>query len=193
MAHIHTGPQEHDTTTSAYIVRMQDDEPLVLVHMHRKFGKLMQAGGHIELTETPWSAVAHELEEETGYRLSELSVLQPTPDKVTVKNAVVHPVPLLVNTHRISDEHFHTDLCYAFVARSVPQHAPAEGESEDLRWLTLPEYRQAVDEGTALEDAYDIYKLIVEQYLERYTWVHADEFTTDDPSTMGATESIIRR
>ncbi len=33
----------------------------------------MQVGGHIELDETPWQAVEHELREESGYTLAELS------------------------------------------------------------------------------------------------------------------------
>ena len=111
MPHIHTQDGQHDITVSAYIVRMQDDEPLVLVHMHRKLGKLMQAGGHIELAETPWAALAHELAEETGYQLNELSVLQPTKQLPTLEHAVIHPVPLLVNTHRVNAEHYHSDLC----------------------------------------------------------------------------------
>ena len=188
MPHIHTGPGEHDVTISAYIVRMQDDEPLALVHMHRKFNKLMQAGGHIELTETPWAAVAHELAEETGYRLQELSVLQPTARNVQVTNAVVHPVPLLVNTHRISGNHFHTDLCYAFVARSQPLSRPAEGESTDLRWLTLPELHSAVSEGEAMADMAGIYEQTITRFLEAYEWVPADTFSIEDPDTLSAEE-----
>lgn len=188
MPHIHTNPGEHDTTTSAYIVRMQDDEPVVLVHMHRKFQKLMQAGGHIELTETPWAALAHELVEETGYTLGELSVLQPNAHRVTVANAVTHPTPFLVNTHKISADHYHTDLCYAFVARTTAAASPAEGESQDLRWLTMAELKAAVDDGTALEDMYGIYREIIDYALTEYEWVHADEFTTDEPQDAGAFE-----
>lgn len=191
MPHIHTGPGEHDMTTSAYIVRMQDDEPLVLVHMHKKFGKLMQAGGHIELTETPWATIAHELMEETGYVLGELSVLQPTAHRVFVENAVVHPTPFLVNTHKISDDHYHTDLCYAFVAQSEPSALPDEGESQDLRWLTMSELKSAVDDGAALEDMYQIYREIVDRGMLDYEWVHADEFTIDEPQEIGVIEKRV--
>ncbi len=181
MPHIHTLNGQHDITVSAYIVRMQDDEPLVLVHMHRKLGKLMQAGGHVELTETPWAALAHELAEETGYRLDELSVLQPMKNLPLLEHAVVHPVPLLVNTHRVNTEHYHSDLCYAFVARAVPAQAQAEGEADDIRWLTLAELQREVASGTALEDVYRIYAHIVTECLEQYEWVHADLFSTADP------------
>ena len=181
MPHIHTLDGQHNITVSAYIVRMQDDEPLVLVHMHRKLGKLMQAGGHIELAETPWAALAHELAEETGYQLNELSVLQPTKQLPTLEHAVIHPVPLLVNTHRVNAEHYHSDLCYAFIARAIPARAQAEGEADDIRWLTLPELQCEVASGTALEDVYEIYTHIVTQCLERYEWVYADAFSIADP------------
>ncbi len=181
MPHIHTESGQHDITISAYIVRMQDDEPLVLVHMHRKLGKLMQAGGHIELNETPWASVAHELAEETGYRLNELSVLQPSKRVPSLEHAIVHPVPLLVNTHRVNIDHYHSDLCYAFIARAVPAQAQAEGEADDIRWLTLSELKEQVDAGIALDDVYQIYQHVVIECLEQYEWVHADTYSTAEP------------
>jgi 8-oxo-dGTP pyrophosphatase MutT (NUDIX family) len=76
MAHIHTEPNQHDFTASAFIVRDDMDEPRVLLHMHRKLGRLLQPGGHIELHEHPWDSIAHELQEETGYMLADVEVLQ---------------------------------------------------------------------------------------------------------------------
>jgi len=63
MAHIHTQPGQHDHTASAYIVRTDFDEPKIMLHLHRKIGKYLQFGGHVELHETPWQAVVHELRE----------------------------------------------------------------------------------------------------------------------------------
>lgn len=45
MPHINVKPGQRDITVSTYIVRLERGEPLCLVHMHRKVGKLMQAGG----------------------------------------------------------------------------------------------------------------------------------------------------
>jgi len=64
MAHIHTAPNQHDHTVTAYIIRIDKDEPRALLHMHKKLNVLLPVGGHIELDETPWAAMAHELEEE---------------------------------------------------------------------------------------------------------------------------------
>lgn len=77
MAHIHTEPGQHDHTASGFIVRTDTPEPTLILHRHKKTGKYMQFGGHIELDETPWQAVRHELMEESGYDLSDLQILQP--------------------------------------------------------------------------------------------------------------------
>ena len=154
MSHIHTGPGQHDLTVSAYVVR-SDDVPRVLLHRHKTQGVLMQPGGHVELDEDPWSALARELTEETGYALGQLSVLQPSTRVRQLGGAAVHPQPVCVQTHKsdavpipldISPAHWHTDLTYALVVEGPPAGTPAPGESRDLRWLTR-------DELAALSDA----------------------------------------
>lgn len=96
----------------------------------------MPIGGHVELDETPWQAVAHELEEESGYELQQLQLLQPALRLRRMGSAVVHPQPVAVNTHALPNEHFHSDLTYAFVADGAPTKPLADNESDDIRWLT---------------------------------------------------------
>jgi 8-oxo-dGTP diphosphatase len=141
MPHIHSDDFQHDLTTSAYIVRTDFPEPMLLVHMHKKVGKLLQPGGHVELSENPWQAIAHELVEETGYEFSQLKVLQPKDRIKSLSTAALHPIPVCVNTHEYMKgaKHFHTDINYAFVASANPAGMPVEGESHDLRWVTLEE------------------------------------------------------
>ncbi|MGH7926471.1 MAG: NUDIX domain-containing protein [Candidatus Binatia bacterium] len=138
MAHIHTQPGQHDHTASAFIVRIDGDEPRLLLHLHKKLGTLLQFGGHIELHENPWQAVAHEIFEESGYALKQLRLLQP-PDRIKVlSGAVLHPSPVCYSTHPFNDdlEHFHTDATFAFVTNEPPQYAISDGESADVRLLT---------------------------------------------------------
>lgn len=168
MPHIHTEPDQHDMTVSAYIVRLDGPEPQCLVHMHRKIDKLMQVGGHIELTQTPWQAVAAELREETGYEVSELKVLQPIAQPPKLSDGVVHPTPFLVNTHRINEGHYHSDLCYAFQAAATAGSKPAAGESTELRWLTLSELHAMAAGGTALQDVVDIYAFLLDNKASFY-------------------------
>lgn len=186
MPHIHTLPDQHDMTVSAYIVRVDQSEPLCLVHMHRKMGKLMQAGGHIELSETPWQSITHELVEETGYTLSELKVAQHTAERIEQGVNINHPVPFCMNTHSVGNEHFHSDLCYGFVAEGPAAQLPAEGESVDLRWLSLADMAAAVRSGEALEDMWHMYEFLVRN-LDSYVLVPATEFSTSKPTTAIAT------
>ena len=78
MPHIHTAPVEHVFTASAYIIRLDQKEPMLLLHKHKKLHVFLQFGGHIEPHETPWEAITHELLEESGYELGQLELLQPT-------------------------------------------------------------------------------------------------------------------
>ena len=141
MPHIHTEPGQYDFTISAFIVRYVDDVPRILLHMHRKHHKLLPVGGHIELNESPWSALEHELQEEAGYELARLQVLQPR-ERIAIdryERIRVIPVPIHINSHMIMEGHFHTDSSYALIADSEPTTLPHEDESQDLRWLTRNE------------------------------------------------------
>lgn len=150
MPHIHTNPGQHDHTASAFILRTpldarpSFDNIRLLVHMHKKFGVLLQPGGHIELNETPWDAINHEIQEETGFDMEQLYLLQPN-DRYAVKtlshpNSILHPIPFFHNTHDAGEDgHRHTDITYLFVTNEEPRHELAEDESQDLRWLTLDE------------------------------------------------------
>lgn len=186
MPHIHTEPNQHDMTISGYIVRVDQPDPLCLVHMHRKMGKLMQIGGHIELNQTPWQAVADEVEQESGYGFSELKVVQPQIERVVAAGSVVHPLPFTMNTHNVGNDHFHSDLCYGFVAEGPAANAAADGESTDLRWMTIAELDAAVAAGDALPDTVEIYRSLVAN-LGKYARVAATEFSLDKPSVPVAT------
>lgn len=181
MPHIHTEPDQHDMTISAYVILVGQGEPKVFVHMHLKHHKLLQVGGHIELNETPWHAVARELAEESGFTMDELQVLQPDDQPVVVADAVVHPVPVLMNTHKISDDHYHSDLCYAFVTKRPPVHHADDGESTDIRWLTMAELRDQVKQGVAARDVATQYEHIIAHYLDTYARIPADHYSLDKP------------
>lgn len=136
MGHIHTKAGQIDQTVSAYIIRRDGDDTYIMLHTHKKLGMLLPVGGHVELHETPWGALAHELEEESGYSMSDLEVLQPSLRIGALKNLIVHPQPFVVQTHEAGSSHYHTDMGYIFVAQAHPARRVAEGESDDIRWLT---------------------------------------------------------
>lgn len=143
MPHIHTEPGQHDQTVSALIIRLDTPQPQLLLHLHKKYGKWMQPGGHIELSESPWQAVLHEITEETGYVLDQLQLLQPSERLQSINGAVVHPVALVENTHKAGgDDHYHSDRAYLFATTTLPQNTPDEGESTDFKWVTAEELQK---------------------------------------------------
>ncbi len=139
MPHIHTQSGQHDHTASAIIIRLDGGEPKVMLHRHKNAGVYIQFGGHVELDETPWQAIAHELLEESGYDLDQLTLLQPHDRIKFLNHSTVHPQPVVVNTHQISTEHAHIDSIYAFVTSEEPAHNVAEGESSDFCLLNRQE------------------------------------------------------
>ncbi|HSX05356.1 MAG TPA: NUDIX domain-containing protein [Candidatus Saccharimonadales bacterium] len=146
----------------------------------------MQIGGHIELNETPWQTMVHELQEESGYKASELMVLQPTSDRITESATVYHPVPFIANTHGVGNEHYHSDWCYGFVASERPQRSPALSESTDLRWLTIEELKAATVSKTAVADVLPIYQFLLD-HLESYVQVPASGYSVKKPTGAVAT------
>ena len=144
MPHIHTNQGEHDHTASAYIIRTDPDgtNPRALLHMHRKLNMYLQFGGHVELDEHPWQAIAHELEEESGYNLSQFKVLQPKGKMRRLSNETIeHPLPISFHSHpfNLGGEHFHTDTGFLLVTSEAPAGTPDEGESSDIKEFSAHE------------------------------------------------------
>ena len=167
MAHIHTQPGQHDHTVTAYIVRTDSTEPKILLHMHKKLGRLLTIGGHIELDETPWQAIAHELQEESGYSLNELLVLQPKERLARLSGVVMHPYPVVMNTHNVAPGHDHSDTGYAFVATAKPSGQINKGESTDLRWLTRSEL-ETLDEADLFLNVKEAYLFVLDTCLKNW-------------------------
>lgn len=148
MPHLHTKPGEHDHTASAFIIRLDGDEPRIVLHMHKKLNRLLQFGGHVETLENPFQAVIHEIREESGYELDQLQLLQPVERVKAVTGAILHPVPLCHNTHPFNDEHFHTDSGYAFVTEESPRNAVEKDESADIRLLSRDQLADLPEDQT---------------------------------------------
>lgn len=139
MGHIHTGEGEHDLTASAFIVRTDFDEPKLMLHLHKKLGVYLQFGGHVEVHEDPWQAITHELLEEAGYEMSQLQLLQPAERLKSLTDATLHPQPVNINTHAIGDNHYHTDIEYAFIADKEPNHKVEAHEKTEIRMFSRAE------------------------------------------------------
>jgi 8-oxo-dGTP diphosphatase len=147
MAHIHQGDNEHDATVSMYIVSIKDPEhPRLFLHQHKVAGRWFQPGGHVELGESPWQAVVHELREETGFELDQLAVLQSRPRLPAAINGQLLPTPFVLRTGGYEQlAHFHDDLLYAFITEQEPRLPLAEDESQEIAWFTLEELEAIPD------------------------------------------------
>lgn len=150
MPHIHTGSGEHDSTASAYIVRLGQGEPRLLLHQHKKLGVFLQLGGHVELKENPWQTVLREIREESGYEADQLAVLQPPVRLEHLTGVELHPHTLAPLTHPFPDNksnqefnspHFHTDLPWAFVTEEPPRLPVGQDESNTLQFFSVSELK----------------------------------------------------
>jgi 8-oxo-dGTP pyrophosphatase MutT (NUDIX family) len=170
MGHIHTKPGQHDYSVGFYIVRLDGNEPRVLLHLHKKMQMLLPIGGHIELDEKPWQAVARELKEESGYSLSQIRILQPNERIQSLTDIIAHPQKVLVSDQDVTSEHFHTDFAYALVVHGDPQGIADEGESTDFRWLTKAELNKLML-AEVFPNTREIYNFILGQCLPKWDQV----------------------
>lgn len=175
MAHIHNEPGQHDYTVGAYIVHLDSDEPRVLLHMHKKMQMLLPIGGHVELHETPWQAVAREMKEESGYLLSQVKVLQPNQRIQSLSDIIIHPQPVALTDQDVTKEHFHTDMAFAFTVHGDPQGNVDEEESTDLRWLTKAELDKLMV-AEIFPNTREIYNFIFDTCLSSWEAVAPDKF-----------------
>jgi len=176
MPHIHTKPGQHDFTTSAYIVRLDTSEPTVMLHQHKLLHSYLQFGGHVELHENTWQALVHEVEEESGYTIDQLELLQPSLRLETATDAIIHPTPLSIQTHQFSDhDHYHTDIAYAFVTDQPPARAVGEGESTVIEAFSADELA-AIPAGEIIENVRESALFVLEEILPNWQRVKASDF-----------------
>lgn len=124
MAHIF---HDLDYTVSLFIVR---DGKVLLVH-HRKLGRWLPVGGHIELGEDPEEAARREAKEESGYDI-ELFGARPPRDFPGTK---ILTAPSFLDVHDISEHHRHVGLIY-FARVAGGELRLAEAEHHAIRWFS---------------------------------------------------------
>lgn len=110
-------------TASAIVL---DGAGMTALHLHKRLGLWLQPGGHIDPGEDPFRAARRETHEELGLDLDR-------PD----------PPPLIhVDVHDGGRGHLHLDLRYLLLASPNAPLEPAEGESQDARWVPVGEIDQ---------------------------------------------------
>jgi 8-oxo-dGTP pyrophosphatase MutT (NUDIX family) len=118
-----------DFTVALFIVQNGQ----VLVILHRKLGKWLPIGGHIELDEDPEQAALREAREESGLEIELLGERPPTTEPGT--RALIAP--------RVLDTHEHIGMIY-FARPIGGSLALAAEEHLDIRWCS-PEALDRLD------------------------------------------------
>jgi 8-oxo-dGTP pyrophosphatase MutT (NUDIX family) len=119
-------------TASTWILS-PDDAQCLLTH-HRKLGKWLQLGGHVDGEERIELAALREAQEESG--MQHFDLLQP-PGGLVPLDLDVHPIPARAG----EPAHDHWDV--RFLLRARPGQAIARSaESNDLRWVPVRELEQ---------------------------------------------------
>jgi 8-oxo-dGTP pyrophosphatase MutT (NUDIX family) len=109
-----------------------------VLHLHKRLGRWMQPGGHIDPGETPPVAACREAVEELG---------------LAVDHPAGGPHLLHLDVHEAALGHTHLDLRYLLVAGDDDPHPPPD-ESPDARWCSWEEAMAMAD--VALADALPI-------------------------------------
>lgn len=116
-------------TASAIVVGRRG----TVLHLHRRAGRWLQPGGHVDAGELPEQAAWRETREETG-----LAVDHPT-DGPRMIHLDVHP----------AQDHLHLDLRYLMVGPDADP-VPEPGESPHVRWYDWPAAEALVVEDPGL-------------------------------------------
>lgn len=117
--------------TASAIVLAEDGR--VLLHRHKRLGRWLQPGGHLDAGELPWDAAVRETVEETG--------LQP-------QHPASGPLLLHVDVHEGPRGHVHLDLRYLLFADAEVALRPASGESPEVAWWTPEAAGEVSDAST---------------------------------------------
>ena len=127
MAHIH---EKIDFTVAIFVVQ----NSRILLILHRKLGKWLPLGGHIELDEDPEIAALREAREESGFEVELLGERPPTTEEGT--RALL--APRFLDIHRINPTHEHIGMIYWARPKSGSMTLATE-EHHDIRWCTREE------------------------------------------------------
>lgn len=117
--------QPEHITGSAVVVGQRG----TVLHLHKRLGRWLQPGGHLEAGEAPWDAAIRETREETG-----LEVWHPRGS----------PLLVHVDVHPAADGHTHLDLRFLLSA-SDEAPRPGPGESQKVRWFSWEEAETVAD------------------------------------------------
>lgn len=123
-----------DLVVAGYLIH---DDKVLLIH-HKKIGKWIPPGGHIEKDETPDETVEREFKEELNLDVEILNRNDiPNEGSITEQLAV----PFYVNVHNVGD---HEHCCFFYLC--MPKNPEAlklnKDELNDFKWFSFEDLEQ---------------------------------------------------
>src|SRR5438105_6351134 len=112
----------------------------VLLHYHRKLGKWLPPGGHIEDNEVPDDAAVREVLEETGITVQLVGPQGLPEPPIDAPRQLV--VPAGIQVEPIYPGHEHVDLVYFAVPRGTAEVDPELAISDQVGWYRGDELGQ---------------------------------------------------
>lgn len=140
-------------TTSVYVYDPQHDKFLFI--RHKKLGKWLQPGGHIEPNELPDDAAQREVYEETGLHIELIGERKPR------ETDQVRPFAIQLNII-VPNEHEHIDLVYLALALNSQEVVANDIETEGAMWFSLHEI---IDAGFDTYEAQKEWCIYFRDYL----------------------------
>ncbi len=122
-------------TASTWI--LSPDRRSCLLTLHRKLGKWLQLGGHVDGEPEVWRAALREAQEESGMTRFQVAPLPLDLD--------VHSIP----AHGDDPEHLHLDVRFLLITEP-DQSLSQSSESLDLRWFPVDQLRSVTTEESVL-------------------------------------------
>lgn len=119
-----------DFTVSVFVVF----EAKVLLVDHKKLGKWLPLGGHIDIGEAPEQAAHREAAEESGLEIKLWGERPPQ----TFPGTKLLTAPTYLDVHDIHGDHRHIGMIY-FATAATGDVRLASGEHNNIRWFTATE------------------------------------------------------
>lgn len=133
---------EKHGSVSAFVFSEHQEEWCVSLLKHKKLGRWIVPGGHIEKWENPFETIQREVKEETGLDIDILSFIHK--DSILPVTDVRQVLPpefifeQLIPARTDEPEHIHIDHVYVALAKHQ-ELQPEDGESASIGWFTETE------------------------------------------------------
>lgn len=138
-------------TATVYI--LDDKRQKVLLVHHKKLGKWLPPGGHIDHNETPPEAAIREAKEETGLDVELMKQENIWIDRPNAKSLARPYLCLLEEIPAHGDHPAHQHIDQIFVGRAIGGDSNHNGdEVHDMRWFSLDDLKQLKPEIEIFEE-----------------------------------------